>query len=510
METAFSTAVDVLRFESLPLPLPLLLPVPLPVPRPLPLPLSLRLPLPLPLPVPLPLLPPLFRNGEIGGDLMDWAGLTRLTPNRQHCLPASEAEVMEQLAIPGPVRLVGSRLSHAGLLQPRDTDDVLMDIQRMRGLRSVAAESVTFKAGTTLNEVHRTLTEMGRMLPCSPGVIGLQTLAGALATGTHGQGLGQSTISDTVLSMRFVDGSGGLHEVSRSHPWFGAIQLGLGCFGVLTEVALQTIGARTFTCHKRTIDADSLPDDLVKWAESFEMCKVWWFPEARLVHRWTAGEATVRERAAYCSAGSNLTTVSRADSSLNSAVDANLSKLSVDTKDGLQEGRQFETLKRFKNHVDVTGDIYQIFCNGIPAPQVNLEIAVPLRRAAEAIRVLDAWIAATHQHLHYPVILRVTGPSTAWLSPAQSQPVCWFGFVAYYAKDGSVSPEALAFLLRAQELLAAMEGRPHWGKHYNPLLYKWPALYPHWLDFCALRAQLDPQARFSNRHTDDMFVPPFG
>ena len=261
---------------------------------------------------------PLSAIDKVDGDLMDWAGLTRLASKTRLCSPASEAEVIEQLATPGPVRLIGSRLSHAGLIQPRGDNAVLMDIQSLCGVVSVANESVTFKAGTTLNEVHRTLTVMGRMMPCSPGVIGLQTLAGALATGTHGQGLGQSTISDTVLSLRLVDGRGALHEASRGDPSFGAIQLGLGCLGVLTEVVLRTVDTRTFTCHKRTIDADSLANDLGKWAESFELCKAWWFPEARLVHRWTADEATVAEGAAHSSAGGKLMTVSCADSSLNS------------------------------------------------------------------------------------------------------------------------------------------------------------------------------------------------
>ena len=36
------------------------------------------------------------------------------------------------------------------------------------------------------------------MLDACPGVISIQTIAGAISTGTHGQGIHQSTIGDAV------------------------------------------------------------------------------------------------------------------------------------------------------------------------------------------------------------------------------------------------------------------------------------------------------------------------
>jgi hypothetical protein len=42
------------------------------------------------------------------------------------------------------------------------------------------------------------------MIATSPGVIGIQTLAGSIGTGTHGQGLFVSTLSDTVVEIKLV------------------------------------------------------------------------------------------------------------------------------------------------------------------------------------------------------------------------------------------------------------------------------------------------------------------
>jgi FAD/FMN-containing dehydrogenase len=48
------------------------------------------------------------------------------------------------------------------------------------------------------------------MLDACPGVIAIQTIAGAISTGTHGQGLNQSTLSDAVLKLTVITPSGNI------------------------------------------------------------------------------------------------------------------------------------------------------------------------------------------------------------------------------------------------------------------------------------------------------------
>ncbi|CAJ0996494.1 hypothetical protein SODG_002535 [Sodalis praecaptivus] len=88
----------------------------------------------------------------------------------------------------------------------------------MSGLIRSSETSATFAAGTPLHEVYQTLKTMGRMLHASPGVIAIQTLAGAIATGTHGQGLGQGALADDVLHIRMLCADGTVAEFDRAHP----------------------------------------------------------------------------------------------------------------------------------------------------------------------------------------------------------------------------------------------------------------------------------------------------
>jgi len=147
----------------------------------------------------------------------------------------------------------------------------------------------------------------------------------------------------------------------------------------------------------------------------------------------------------------------------------------------------------------VIGDIYQVFCRGIATPQINIEIGIPMSRVAAVIARMKAWHSESQPHMHYPIILRCTGASSAWLSPAGGEPTCFFGFVVYYAEDGSLSAEGTAFLRAAEQLLAEEGGRPHWGKYFDPSLYNWPALYPQFEAFKAVRRRFDPDGKFMNR-----------
>lgn len=445
---------------------------------------------------------------EESDDVFDWSGSHPIGTRRALATPETEAEVQEIVrGARTSVKVIGSRLSQIRLLSTDQTSDVILDLTRMSGLVSISSDSATFRAATPLDEVHRVLAAHGRMLPSSPGVIARQTLAGALATGTHGQGLKQSSIADEALSFRVIGADGTVRVIDRAHPWFGAAQLSLGSLGVVTEVTLRTVHAHTFTCLKRTVSAEDLESNFHHWNESYAICKAWWFLDDARAHVWLGREATSAEAGLYDAANGQIVPLTETNRSMNETVDRTLKHLRQDTFDDAEVGDQFKTVKRFRDFSDVTGDIYQLFCNGIPAPQVNLEIAIPQSKVEEAMQTIKRWHAKARPHMHYPIILRSTGPSSAWLSPANGQATCYFGFVVYYAADGSISSEGLKFLQEVQLMLAALGGRPHWGKHFAQDLFAWSAVYPEWNNFNEVRLQMDPTEKFSNRFVRRLFSP---
>jgi len=190
---------------------------------------------------------------------------------------------------------------------------------------------------------------------------------------------------------------------------------------------------------------------------------------------------------------------------MNETIEQTLEHMRSDTKIVDENGKPFRTVTRFKDFSDVTGDVYQVFCRGIATPQINVEIGIPLARAGEVIRKIKDWHSETQPHMHYPIILRCTGPSESWLSPSYGADTCFFGFVVYYAEDGSLSEEGVSFLQAVEKILAAEGGRPHWGKYFDEALYNWPEIYPQWQAFRQAREILDPQQKFTNAFTAELF-----
>ena len=443
--------------------------------------------------------------------LRNWAGNATLGEAGSISAPATEAELRSLLAgSSGAVRMIGSRMSPGRLLAQTAEGGLLLDLSSLSGLLAMTDTTATFAGATPLAEVYATLSATGRMLPSSPGVIASQTLAGALSTGTHGQGLQQSTIADSALVIRMVLADGAVQQFDRDHPWFGAVQLGLGSLGVITAVTVQTVPSPVYTCRKNAVAADTLEDDLPAWNRENDLVKAWWFPQENQVQVWAARGAADEQVERYRDAGGHLVEHDGVNEAMNDTIDHTLRHLHDDVRPVAADDKRSQTVTRFRDFTDVTGDIYQVFCRGIATPQINVEIGVPLDLAGGVVKKIKDWHAETRPRMHYPVILRSTGPSNAWLSPANGQDTCYFGFVVYYAEDGSLSTEGQSFLHAVEKVLAAENGRPHWGKYFDETLYDWPRLYPRWEEFRQVRDALDPRHRFANAFTAALLDDPEG
>ena len=447
--------------------------------------------------------------------LFNWSRTNPLGALDQVWRPTTRDE-LQQLLREYPerkLRLIGSGLSFEPIhsVYAEGSQALLVDLHHLRGQLDKTADTVTYLAGTPLDTVYADLIAMDRMLPASPGVIGIQTLGGALSTGTHGQGLHQSALCDAVAALTVMLASGDIIRVDRTDPRFGAFVMGMGMLGVLLDVRLRTVPNRIMRCTKFTTDYPFLLAHNERLNREHAFVKSWWFAWTGESHIWLVDPASDDEVARYRAGGSEPLVLEgdmdeRMNLALNATIDATLQKMARDTKDEARAGEHFETVRRFKDASDLVGNVYQILCKGIPAPQINCEVAVPLERMGEALAILQAWQEANPGVLHYPFILRCTGPSVAWLSAAHDKSVCWIGFLVYLAADGTFVGGSMEQMRELQQLLVPLGGIPHFGKHLAMDLYDFPALLPRWHDFLALKRELDPHGRFENRWLGDLFA----
>ena len=447
--------------------------------------------------------------------LFNWSRTNPLGALDQVWRPTTRDE-LQQLLREYPerkLRLIGSGLSFEPIhsVYAEGSQALLVDLHHLRGQLDKTADTVTYLAGTPLDTVYADLIAMDRMLPASPGVIGIQTLGGALSTGTHGQGLHQSALCDAVAALTVMLANGDIIRVDRTDPRFGAFVMGMGMLGILLDVTLNTVPNRIMRCTKFTTDYPFLLEHNERLNREHAFVKSWWFAWTGESHIWLVDPASDDEVARYRAGGSEPLVLEgdmdeRMNLALNATIDATLQKMARDTKDEARAGEHFETVRRFKDASDLVGNVYQILCKGIPAPQINCEVAVPLERMGEALEILQAWQEANPGVLHYPFILRCTGPSVAWLSAAHGKSVCWIGFLVYLAADGTFVGGSMEQMRELQQLLVPLGGIPHFGKHLAMDLYDFPALLPRWHDFLALKRELDPHGRFENRWLGDLFA----
>jgi len=133
------------------------------------------------------------------------------------------------------VRIVGQRHSYNDSFFSRTAMISIAQLNRIRGLDPDAC-TFTCEAGLTIDELCAYLDARGYALRYC-GNHGQQTLAGALATGTHGYCRDGGLMSELVMAVTVLGPDGRLLHTSAEHD-LRALRLGLGTLGVVVEVSL--------------------------------------------------------------------------------------------------------------------------------------------------------------------------------------------------------------------------------------------------------------------------------
>lgn len=418
----------------------------------------------------------------------NWLGNVAFTPCAYH-QPADEAEV---IALVQRARREGRRLRviggghswSAGIA----TDGYLVSLDRLKQIVRIdpLRQQVTVQAGIRLRELSAQLHQRGLALQ-NLGSIQEQSLAGAISTGTHGTGLQFGVLATQVRALRLVTGSGEVVTCSVDHDGelLEAARVSLGALGVITEVTLQVAPAFNLREERTPLPfAQALALVPAQLGEA-DHIKLWWLPHSGRVqvYRQYRTQEPLRARRGLLSEDTrSAQQVFRALLALGSALPVLVPPI-----------HRFLARVQFTKSSHV-GPSFRVFSLAMPPRHHESEYAVPLSRAAAAIRELQELIAARRHRVHFILEFRFVKKDAAWLSPAYERDVCFIG--AYDANRRGWP----AFRRDYEELMQRCEGRPHWGKEFSAMPAYLRAAYPRWDDFLRLRQQLDPAGVFVNQH----------
>jgi FAD-linked oxidoreductase len=374
------------------------------------------------------------------------------------------------------------------------TSGVRLELGGLSGLVSVDHESrlIRVRAGTTLTTINTELARHGLAMP-NLGDIDVQTISGALATGTHGTGAGYGCLSTFVTELELVTSTGEVLRCSReANPdIFMAALVGVGAIGVVTEITMRCVDAFILHADERPTpigDVLSTLDERIADNDHFEF---YWMPYT---------ERTLTKSNNRVDNDSNprgrLSTWFNDDLLENTALGAvcRLCRAVPSLTPTLLRTTALAFSPRvYTERSDV------VFTSPRRVRFVEMEYGLPRAALPEAFAGLRRLIDRLPGKVSMPVEVRFTAADDIWLSHGYGRDN------AYIAIHQYVGIPYEEYFRGFEEICTALDGRPHWGKmHYRDAQSLRPA-YPHFDDFLAVRDKLDPTRTFANAYTTRVF-----
>lgn len=422
----------------------------------------------------------------------NWSGSVRSEPARL-LAPGNLDEIVETIAAcqrdGRKLRVVGSGHSFTPLAS---TDDTLVTLDGFQGIESVDAEARTavVRAGTKLSRLGPELLRHG-LAQENLGDIDVQSLAGAISTGTHGTGVGLGNIATQVESLTLVSADGRVIECSEDkHPGlFKAAQISLGALGVVAKVRLRLLPAYRLGFRSERLRLDDVLGNLSERRGRNRHFEFFWFPFGPHVQAKTAdisrlpagsGLALRAHQIALENTGLGLVSwLSR----LIPRLAPSMSRLSG----------------RLVGHSDGVADAHEFFATKRAVHFNEMEYNVPADRFEECFDELRALIERRRFRVNFPVECRFAAADDIWLSPAYERQSA---YVAVHMFRGMAHEE---YFRACEEVFDRFEGRPHWGKMHWQTAETLRLRYPRWDDFLRVRDEVDPDHVFLNDYLARLF-----
>jgi xylitol oxidase len=387
--------------------------------------------------------------------------------------PTSLDELAEIVAGARRVRAIGSRHSFTDLVD----SDVLVSLEAVPPVFELDTEArtVTIGGGARYGEVSRALHQQGWALANLASLPHI-SVAGAVATGTHGSGDTNASLATAVAGLTLVDGSGATRAVRRGDADHDGTVVGLGALGIVTTLTLDVEP----TYDVRQDVWTDLPYAAV--ADHFDEITSSGYSVSLFTDYSDAGfaQAWVKSRAAEAPA--ELFGARPATRQLHPDVGAVAEGV---TQQGGIVGPWLERLPHFRMEFTPSH-----------GAELQGEYLVPRARALDA---LDAFrtLRPRLEGLLRVSELRTVAADELWLSSAYGTDVV--GFHLTWVQDEEA---VYAVLPDLEAVLLPIGARPHWGKCFAATAADLEPLYPRFGDFRALRDRVDPERTFGNAFLD--------
>jgi len=382
-------------------------------------------------------------------------------------------EQVREIVVNAPrVRVLGSRHSFTDIADSAELlalDGLPADVVVDRG-----AGTVSLPAGLRYGELAEALRAEGVALANLASLPHI-SVAGAVATATHGSGDANGNLATAVAGLEMVTSSGEILTTSRGDADFDGLVVALGSVGAVTRLTLDVEPA--YQVRQRVFEGlgwDALLENLdeitsagysvsvfTRWGEAID--QVW------VKSRVTDAAEPVRDDLL----GAVAATVDRHPI-------LGLDPVSCTPQLGVP-GLWSDRLPHFRMGFTPSS-----------GQELQSEYLVPRRHAAAAIQALRALAAAVRPVLQVSEF-RTVAADRLWMSPQYGQDTIAIHFTWDPDQDA-----VERVLVDVEAALAPFDARPHWGKVFLADAAAIARLYERLPDFTRLVDRLDPRGAFRN------------
>ncbi|MEU2052645.1 FAD-binding protein [Streptomyces bungoensis] len=399
----------------------------------------------------------------------NWARNITYTPREFH-RPETLDALRALVAGSARVRVLGSGHSFNRIADPGG-DGVLLSLAALPAVTDVdsAARTVRVSGGVRYAELARAVHARGLALANMASLPHI-SVAGSVATGTHGSGVGNGPLAAAVREVELVTADGSAVTIARGDARFDGAVTSLGALGVVTALTLDLEPAYEVEQHVFT----ELPlagldyEAVAASAYSVSLFTDWRQPGFRQV--W------VKRRTDQ--APVDFPWAPAATEALHPV--PGMPAVNCTEQFGVP-GPWHERLPHFRAEFTPSS-----------GAELQSEYLLPRRAAPEALHALDGVRSAVAGVLQTCEV-RTVAADPQWLSPAHGRDSVALHFT--WVEDTAA---VLPVVRRVEEALAAFDPRPHWGKVFTMPPATVRDRYPRLADFRALARSLDPDGKFGN------------
>jgi xylitol oxidase len=400
----------------------------------------------------------------------NWAGNYTYRAEKLH-RPTTIERVQEIVANAASVHVLGSRHSFNDIADSSELislenlpADVVVDHQ---------AHTVFLGGGVKYGNLAKTLNEEGVALHTLASLPHI-SVAGAVATATHGSGVTCGNLATAVAGLEIVTSSGEIIKASRGDPDFDGLVVGLGALGAVTRITLDVQPA--YEVKQRVFEGLSWKA-LYDHFDEITSCGY----SVSIFTRWgeTHEQVWVKSRTDE---------LDQVEGDLFGAVAATVDRHPIFELDPTpctpqlgRPGLWADRLPHFRmGYTPSSGE------------EIQSEYLFPRRHAMGAIEAVRALADRIRPILLVSEIRRVAA-DRLWMSMNYEEDSVGIHFT--WKREPDAVQEMVA---QIEEALTPFEARPHWGKVFHADAAAIAPLYKRHSDFVRLVERLDPRGAFRN------------